>query len=70
MSTAVQSFETKCQQVAAQSCAVATIGWSRGWTSHRLALPDLRKPMLLREIGLRRRGAEHYTRLGLVEMVK
>jgi hypothetical protein len=32
-----------------------------------LALPDLRKSMLLREIGLRRRGAEQCTRLGLVE---
>jgi hypothetical protein len=32
-----------------------------------LALPDLRKPTLLREIGLRRRGAEQCTRLGLVE---
>jgi hypothetical protein len=31
-----------------------------------LALPDLRQPVLLREIGLRRRGAEQCTCLGLV----
>src|SRR5262249_43092052 len=49
-----------------RSTAAATIGWSRRWTSHRLALPYLRRPMLWREIGLRRRGAEQGTRLGLV----
>jgi hypothetical protein len=36
-----------------------------GWSRH-LALPDLRQPVLLREIGLRRRGAEQGTRIGLV----
>ena len=38
----------------------------RSSVSRHLALPDLRQPALLREIGLRRRGAEQCTRLGLV----
>jgi len=34
--------------------------------SRNLSLPDLRQPVLLREIGLRRRGPEQCTCLGLI----
>src|SRR5262249_18561744 len=44
---------------------MATIG-SPHWTSPQLAFPDLSHPVLLREITLRRRGAEQCTCLGLV----
>src|SRR6516162_7402419 len=44
---------------------MATIG-SPHWTSRHLAFPDLSQPVLLREISLRRRGAEQCTCLGLV----